>query len=112
MDRVSPGIAYLTGDNAIDDPAIACFEIEGQLPLEKRRLASYLRERGIGTLEIKKRGVDLDPDELRRQLKLRGDNSATLILTPHSGKQVAILCRRIVNAIGNDAQCLSLATEP
>jgi predicted RNA methylase len=112
LERISPGIAYLTGDNAIDDPAIACFEIEDQLPLEKRSLASYLRERGIGTLEIKKRGVDIEPEKLRRELKLRGDNSATLILTPLSGKQVAIFCRRIVNAIGNDAQCLSLATEP
>jgi hypothetical protein len=102
FERVSPGIAYLTGDKAVDDPAMTCFEIEDQLPLEKRRLARYLRERGIGTLEIKKRGVDLEPDKLRRELKIRGDRAATLVLSPHGGKQVAILVRRI-HSNGNNS---------
>jgi hypothetical protein len=108
FERISAGIAYLTGDNAVDDASMTRFEIEDQLPMEKRRLASYLRERGIGTLEIKKRGVDLAPDKLRRELKLRGDHSATLILTPHAGKHVAILAQRVEMPSQDSTDRLSL----
>ena len=63
FERISTGIAYLTSDHLVDDPSMTCFEVEVQFPLEKRGLASYLNERGIGTLEIKKRGIDLEPDK-------------------------------------------------
>jgi hypothetical protein len=95
LERISAGIAYLTGDAALIDPALACFEIDEVLPFERRRLASHLHERGIGTLEIKKRSIDVDPERLRRELKLRGDKSAMLILTPHNAKQIAILAHRV-----------------
>ncbi len=49
----------------------------------------------IGQLEIKKRGVDIDPEKLRRELKLRGDNAATLLITPIAGRPTAILANRI-----------------
>jgi hypothetical protein len=95
ISRVSAGIAYLTGDVAINDPALSCFEICEILSFDIRKLAAHLCDHQIGTLEIKKRGVDVDPDRLRRQLKLRGDRSATLIVTPHGGKQVALVARRL-----------------
>jgi hypothetical protein len=89
------GPTYLTGPQPIDDAAMACFEVADVLPLEIRKIARHLRERAIGTLEIKKRGVDLDPEKLRRELKLRGDNAATLLVTPTGGGNVAILAQRI-----------------
>ncbi len=49
----------------------------------------------MGVLEIKKRGVELDRDALRRALKLRGDGGMTLILTRIGDKPIAVLCRRI-----------------
>ena len=50
---------------------------------------------GIGRLEIKKRGVDIDPAAFRTALKLRGDGSATLILTRLGSKRLAILADRV-----------------
>ena len=47
------------------------------------------------TLEIKKRGVDIDPEKLRRDLKLRGDNAATLLITRIAGRATAILAMRL-----------------
>ncbi len=67
---VTPGIAYLTGETLINDVALACFEVLDLLPLRAKLLKDWLDARGIGRLEIKKRGVDLDPDQLRRQLRL------------------------------------------
>lgn len=92
---VSPGIPYLTTDAVIVDPALACFEVDKVLPLQVKQLARHLRSRNIGQLEIKKRGVDHDPQLLRKQLQLRGDEAATLLLTKLDGKHVAILARRV-----------------
>ena len=40
-------------------------------------------------------GVDIDPERLRRSLKLRGDNAATLLITPVAGRAAAIVAQRI-----------------
>ena len=64
------------------------------MPLDERRIAQRLRELGIGELEIKKRGADLDPAALRKRLKLRGDERATLIATRIGGRHRAILADR------------------
>ncbi len=95
LSAVSAGIAYLTGPTAIDDPALACFEVREILPLDLRQIAGHLREQNIGRLEIKKRGVDHDPATVRKQLHLAGDEAATLFLTKLGGKHFAIVAHRI-----------------
>lgn len=92
---LSVGASYLTGPSAIDDFALACFEVDDVVPMRVNKLAQLLRGRGIGQLEIKKRGVDIDPEQLRRELNLRGDNEATLLITPVAGRPTAILGRRV-----------------
>ncbi|MET0829974.1 MAG: SAM-dependent methyltransferase [Microbacterium sp.] len=88
-------IAYLTSDAALTSPFVASFRVREELPAETRALSRALRERGIGRLEIKKRGVDIDPAALRTALKLRGEGSATLILTRIGSKRLAILADRV-----------------
>jgi hypothetical protein len=88
-------IAYLTSDAALTSPFVASFRVREVLPAEPRALSRALRERGIGRLEIKKRGVDIDPAAFRAALKLRGDGSATLILTRLGSKRLAILADRV-----------------
>ena len=65
------------------------------MPLKTKRVASYLRERNIGRLEIKHRAIELSPDKLRRELKLRGDESGVLLATRVGEKRIAILARRV-----------------
>ncbi|HWM16212.1 MAG TPA: SAM-dependent methyltransferase [Microbacterium sp.] len=93
---LSDQIAYLTSDAALTSPFVSSFRVREVLPAEVRALSRALRERGIGRLEIKKRGVDIDPAALRTALKLRGDESATLILTRIGTKRLAILADRVV----------------
>ncbi len=95
LTRISSGIAYWTGDAALADNALACFEVDEVLPLDTKRLRSLLHKRGIGRLEIKKRGVDVQPESLRRQLRLKGTASATLIVTSIAGRVTAVLARRV-----------------
>jgi hypothetical protein len=94
LSAVSAGIAYLTGPRPIDSPLLACFTVDEVLPMNMRKIDVALRERRIGRLEIKKRGVDQDPRRVRNQLRLDGDNEATLLLTKLNGRHAAILARR------------------
>lgn len=88
-------IAYFSSDTAAASPFAACFEIVADFPLDKRSLKKELAARKIGTLEIKKRGVDIDPAIFRTSLSLKGENSATLILTRIAGKRRALLAQRV-----------------
>ena len=89
------GIAYITADEPVATPFAAGFRILETLPFAEKDLKKALRQRGIGTLEIKKRGVDVDPAALRTRLKLSGDRPATLILTRVAGRHTALLAERL-----------------
>ena len=102
LERIDARAAYLTGEHRVSCPALTPFEVEAVLPLDRKRLRALLRERGIGRLEIKKRGVDPDPERLRRELKLRGDRAATLLLAPRATRTIAILARRCPAATPRD----------
>lgn len=92
---LDPRIAYLTGDEPRTDPAVAAFEVLESLPFHLKRLKALLRARGIGRLEIKKRGVPYAPEEIARALRVAGDEAATLLLTRQGDKPLAILARRL-----------------
>jgi hypothetical protein len=91
-------IAYFSADAAAASPFATCFEVVADFPLDKRSLKKELATRKIGTLEIKKRGVDIDPATFRTSLSLKGDNSATLILTRVAGKRRALLAQRVTQS--------------
>lgn len=92
--RLPASSAYLTCDELLSEPLLAAFQVEAQLPMDLKRLRSLLRERAIGRLEIKARGRRIDLPGLRTKLKLKGDESAVLILAAHQQKSLAILARR------------------
>ncbi|BBO33523.1 THUMP-like domain-containing protein [Lacipirellula parvula] len=95
LESLGAGGVYLTGDEPIADPLLAGFAVEEVFPLRVSAVASWLSARGVGRLEVKKRGVTVDPEKFRRDLKLRGDDAATLILTRIGKRQVAIVARRL-----------------
>ena len=92
---LSEGIAYLTNDRLTPTPFASAFRVLETLPFDEKKLRLALLQRRIGTLEIKKRGVDVDPATLRTRLKLKGPESATLILTRAAGHRVALLVERV-----------------
>lgn len=92
---VSSGIAYLSGATSVDTPFAQRFRVLETFPWDERVLKRSLAARKIGTLEIKKRGVDVDPEQLRKKMSLRGPEQATLIVTRVSGRHTALLTERI-----------------
>lgn len=91
----TPPLPYLTGDAAIDDALLASFRVTQTMAFDRKRIAGWLRERNVGRLEIKCRGVDLLPESLRKELKPKGDQAMTLLVFPNPhGKVQAVLAER------------------
>ena len=91
---LSAGIAYLTGGER-KSPWLRGYKLLADLPLDEKAISRYLSERSIGSLEIKKRGVDIDPQLMRKRLKLKGSGAATLIATKVGGARKALVCEPI-----------------
>ena len=88
---VDEHIAYVTSDESFRTPFARGYRVLEELPYREKQLRAALRERGVGRLTIKKRGVDIVPEELRKRLALRGDEEATIVLTRVAGAGVALL---------------------
>lgn len=92
---VDEHIAYLTSDAALTSPFVSSFRVREAMPAKVPTINAALRSHGIGRLEIKKRGVDVDPAQFRRKLTLGGDAEATLFLTRIGPKRLAVLADRV-----------------
>jgi SAM-dependent methyltransferase len=88
-------IAYLTGDVLVETPYAAAFAVSRVLPYDLKVLRRWVREAGIGRLEVKRRGLDLDPARLRRDLRPQGPASATLLLSRTPTGTVALVAERV-----------------
>jgi SAM-dependent methyltransferase len=85
-------IAYVYTDTYVASPFGRAYEIHDVMPFSLKRLRAALRERGIGRLTIKKRGSPLEPEQLRRDLRLHGSGELTIILTHVAGAPTVLLC--------------------
>lgn len=92
---VSAEIAYLSSANEIHNPWMRGYRVFEDLAFDRKKLKALLRERRIGILEIKKRGADIVPEQLRKELSLQGENSATLIVTRVGEAHRALLCQAL-----------------
>ncbi len=77
--QLDPDIAYLSGDRL--PSGVRGFEVLEQLAFDERRLRQALSALDCGALEILVRGVRVDPDALRRRLRLRGSRPLSVVIT-------------------------------
>ncbi|MFP5334294.1 MAG: THUMP-like domain-containing protein [Actinomycetes bacterium] len=92
---VDRSIAFVTSDQLVLTPLARAFVVEEQRPFGLKSLRTRLRDRGVGRVEIIKRGSAVDVEQLRRQLRLAGPNEATVVLTRVAGEQSVLLCRPV-----------------
>ena len=92
-----PAIAYVYADEARPTPYARCLEVTDVLPFSLKRLRAMLRERGVGRVEILKRGSPLDPQRLRHDLRLSGAEAASLVLTRVAGAPTALICQPVAD---------------
>lgn len=97
-----PKIAYLYSDIVLPTPLATVYRIEEVLPFNVKKIRQLIAQRGIGRLEIKKRGADVTPDKLRKELRPKGDAEGTLVITRDDDRHVALLCKRLDHAAVGD----------
>jgi hypothetical protein len=85
----------LTSDQLGSTPFATAFEVRQRLPFHLKALRAWVHDARIGVLEIKKRGIDVDPADLRRRLRPAGPNSATLVIFPTPRGAVAAVAVRV-----------------
>lgn len=93
--ELDAGVGYVGSSRSVDVPFAKRYAVVEAMPFNVKALRGWLRDHGIDRLTIKKRGVSVDADLLRRQLRLpaKGHNEAIVILTRVRSNQVAIIVR-------------------
>lgn len=61
-------LAYLRSAEPVEHPLVACYKVLEEIPLQEKQLKRWVREQGFTALTIKKRGVDIVPEQLRARL--------------------------------------------
>lgn len=86
---------YLTGKAEKSHPFATMYSVLEVTVARRSHLRRLVQKHRIGQLEVKTRGVSLDPKEVRRSLLLEGPEAGVLLLTRLANRQIAILARRI-----------------
>ena len=86
-------IAYFCSDVYRETPFADGYRIIEVLPYKIKTLRRYLKDHGVTRLDIKKRGVDVSPEELRRTL-MQGLNTKK----PASGAHLTLVLTRVGDA--------------
>jgi hypothetical protein len=91
--ELDAGVGYVTSDNCADVGYARRFAVIESMPLNVKALRAWLRDRDVGRVTIKKRGVTVDADGLRRQLRLSGSVEMTLVITRVRDHPVCLVVR-------------------
>ncbi|BBZ14706.1 class I SAM-dependent methyltransferase [Mycobacterium branderi] len=89
--QLDPDIAYLSGERL--PRGVRGFEVLEQVAFDERRLRQALAALDCGALEILVRGVDVDPDALRKRLRLRGRQALSVVITRIGSGRAVFVCR-------------------
>ena len=92
---VDETIAYVSADARVPTAYGKWFEVLEVLPFGLKALRERLRAHDAGPLVVKKRGTAVEPDVLRKQLRLTGSREVTVVLTRAAGKQIAMVVRPV-----------------
>ncbi len=87
-------LAYLGGDRRVESPLLKRYRVIKVLGVDEAVLKAEIKAAEVGILEIKKRGLDIKPEEWRKKLKPKGPNSATLVFTRLMGKASVLWVER------------------
>jgi SAM-dependent methyltransferase len=104
--QIDPKIAFLSADSPVTTPFARTLRVLESLPWHEKHVARRLRELGVGSADIRRRGLAGDVAQIHRRLGLRGQRSATIVLTRRDSKPWGLICEDV--AAGRKDQ----ATDP
>jgi hypothetical protein len=96
--QVDPRIAFLSADAPLRSPFGRAFVVEASLPFGVKPLAAELRRLDLGPVELRRRGLAGDVDDLRRRLRTTGSRRATVLLTRVADRPWTMVCTDLGDA--------------
>lgn len=93
--QLDPMTAFLSLDRIVSTPFARTLRVVESMPWHERAVAGRLRELGIGTVDIRRRGLAGDVDLIRRRLRLRGDRAAIIVLTRRADQPWGLICEAV-----------------
>lgn len=108
--QIDPMIAFLSSDEPVRTPFARTLRVLESAPWHEKRFAARLRELGIGSADIRRRGLAGDVAQIHRRLGLgkqtqaarsphghpetapRGPGAATIVLTRVSDRPWGLIC--------------------
>ena len=90
--QIDERIAFLSADEPLRSPFGRGLVVEASLPFAVKPLVAELRRLDIGRVEIRRRGLAGDVDELKRRLRTNGSRVATVVLTRVADKPWSFVC--------------------
>ena len=90
--KIDPQIAFLTLDRDVRTPFARTLRVRYSAPWNEKQFAKRLRELDVGAVDIRRRGLAGDVDQIRRRLKLAGKTRATIVITRVNDKPWGLVC--------------------
>jgi hypothetical protein len=90
--QIDRRIAFLCNDLPTPTPYGRLLEVAASLPFGVKPLTAELRRLDVGAVDLRRRGLAGDVDDLRRRLRPRGSRHAVVLLTRVADKPWALVC--------------------
>lgn len=88
-------VQLLTAESHRATPFATAYRVDAVLPLDAKKISSWLRANDVGRITAVKRGSLADTDELRGKWKLTGSKHRFVLFTRAASQQVAIVAERV-----------------
>lgn len=90
--KIDDRIAFLCADEPVSTPFARTLRVVESAPWQEKQLATRLRALGIGAVDVRRRGLAGDVEQLQRRLKLREGRKATLVMTRWQDRPWSLIC--------------------
>ncbi|MFC1757496.1 hypothetical protein ACFL2H_01850 [Planctomycetota bacterium] len=97
LDAVIPGGGYLTGRQPHASPLLSAFRVLEATSFRPKKIRKRLANLGCGIVEVKQRGVNVDPTMLQKRWRGEGNRGLTVLVTRRGKSIIAIIVERVVD---------------
>jgi len=90
--KIDDDIAFLISGSPMKTPFARSLPIVDALPWHEKKLRARLKELGAGPVDIRRRGLAGDVDQITKRLRGKGNRRMTIAMTRLAGEPWAIIC--------------------
>jgi len=94
LTAIHPSLGILTGNDLIQSNWLTAFELLAELPWRANKVKQWLNENNAGIVEVKTRGGAVNPDNVQKQLRGKGETPFTVFVLRWDRKLIALITRR------------------